>query len=147
MIDHVQNNSAGWYKFKAAREEFRLMIEQGICSQSSSEWASPLHMVPKKSPSITPDKYSIPHLHDFTYALDGKNIFSTLDLERAYHQIPMAPEDRKKTAVIIIPFGLFGYLFLSTSCRSVWHKLSRVMFSWTSFSGVSTLHFVILTIS
>lgn len=36
-------------KFKTAREEFKLLTQQGICKPSSSELASPLHMVPKKN--------------------------------------------------------------------------------------------------
>lgn len=35
-------------KLKAAKEEFALMMELGICRPSSSSWASPLHCVPKK---------------------------------------------------------------------------------------------------
>ena len=36
-------------RLKAARKEFEHMLQLGIIRPSSSSWASPLHMVPKKS--------------------------------------------------------------------------------------------------
>ena len=107
-------------KLRAAKETFQKLIKDGLCRPSSSPWAAPLHMVPKKDESwricdfrhlnsvTVQDKYPLPHLHDFSINLFGKSLFSKFDSQMAFHQIPIAPEDIPKTAVIT-PFGLFEY--------------------------------------
>ncbi|XP_011705651.1 PREDICTED: uncharacterized protein LOC105460862, partial [Wasmannia auropunctata] len=104
-------------KFKIAKAEFDMMLREGLCQPSSRPWASPLHMVPKKS--------------------EGCTVFSKIDLIRAFHQVPLAAEDRPKTAVVAL-FGLFEFNVMTFKLRNAAQMFQRLID--TALRGLNFCH-------
>ena len=108
-------------KLEVVRNEIEYLLEAGIINRSNSNYASSLHLFPKKNSGkfrlvgdyrnlnrqTIPDLYPTP-VQSLLHRVSGASIFSKIDLVKAYHQIPLAPAAWKKTA-IICPLGLFEY--------------------------------------
>ena len=126
-------------KLKAVKADFEHMVAQGICKRKDSPWSSPLTVVPKPSgewrscgdfralnAATKPDRYPIPHIQDFNQSIGQAKVFGKIDLVRAYHQIPVAPDDVEKTAVTT-PFGNFVFFAMPFGLRNAAQTFQRFM--------------------
>ena len=111
------------------------MLEQDIIVPSKSPWNSPIILVPKKAGVDGKKKwrlvvdfrqlneqtvktvFPIPRIDEILDQLGNSRYFTTLDLEKGYHQVLMDEVDREKTAFSTgvghyefkrMPFGLTG---------------------------------------
>ncbi|GFT99541.1 retrovirus-related Pol polyprotein from transposon gypsy [Nephila pilipes] len=133
-------------RLKIAKMEIQHMLDLDHMRPSNSNYASPLHLVPKKgsedwcpvgdyralTSQTKRDKYHILSVLDFNGELHGTQIFSHVNLVKAF-QIPIAPKDVHKTA-ICIPFGLFestrmqfGLCNASTTFQRFMDEVTRVL--------------------
>ena len=100
----------------------------GIIESSSSPWASPIKLVPKKDGTTIfcidylklnavtkKDAYPLPYIQEIFDNLGGACLFSTLDLESGYWQVPVSVNSREKTA-----FVTHRGLFSLKGCHLVW---------------------------
>ena len=66
------------------------------------------------------------YIQDYSRHLSGCSTFPKIDLVRAYHQIPVHPDDIQKTA-ITTPFGLFEFPYMSFGLRNAAQTFQRFM--------------------
>jgi hypothetical protein len=103
------------------------MLKLGIIRPSTSEWASPVNLVPERgdyrftvdyrrlNKNTKSDPFTIPRIETLLHRLVDASFISKIDLRKGYWQIAMHPDSVEKTAFICdegkyewlgMPFGL-----------------------------------------
>ena len=103
------------------KKELNRMLEARVIKPSTSPWASPITLVPKKDGDVRFcvdhrklnwlarfDVYPMPRIKEMIDTMGQARVISTLDLAKGYWQIPMDEGSRDKTA-FTTPFGLFEF--------------------------------------
>ena len=102
---------AGFREREFLASEIDKMLRAGVIEPAQSAWVSPGVIVPKQDGSYRfcvnyrrlnavtiRDVYPLPRMDDYIDSLGETSVFTTLDCNSGYWQIPIREEDRDKTA-------------------------------------------------
>ena len=116
--------------YKAWKELEELGVVERIGPGETTQWSSALHLVTKADGTQRPcgdyrglndrtllDVYPLPQLKQFTPKLQGAKVFSTIDLFKSYHQIPLDGPSSNKTC-LLTPWGNFKFKRLAMGLRN-----------------------------
>lgn len=133
---------------KHVNSELDKWIEAGVVERSTSDWALLIVPVVKKSEDDTGetqmkvrmcldarklnertrrDAYPLPHQDRILGRLGKSRFLSTIDLSKAFWQVPLDPESRKYTAFRVFGRGLFQFTRLPFGLVNSPATLSRLM--------------------
>ena len=126
-------------KLQIFKQVVNELLEQGVVRPSKSNYASPAFLVPKSgggfrmvvdyrrvNSKVVFDSYPMPSIEQAFQHFAGATVFTVLDLNSAYYQIPLTTRSRRVTA-FCTPFGLFEFNRLPMGISVGSQGLTRVI--------------------
>ena len=126
-------------EFEEVRQHIQELLDAKIITPSTSPFASPIVLVRKKSGALrmcvdyrkvnartVRDSYAIPKIEDLFLTLSGSQYYTSVDLSKAYYQVPLT-ERAKKISAFTTPFGLYQFERLSFGLVNAPMTFQRLM--------------------
>lgn len=125
-------------RLKAMGDLVNQLIDERIVTPNKSDWSSPAFLVSKKKPGkyrlvcayqavnekIEFDQLPVLAIDKLFQNLKDARLFSSMDLNNAYFQLPLSASSRKCTA-FNTPFGLYEFTTISQGIRIESQALAR----------------------
>ncbi|KZS07276.1 Uncharacterized protein APZ42_029040 [Daphnia magna] len=128
-----------WRKRALIKDKVNKMLEQGVIQPAQSPFSSPSVLVKKKdgewqfcidyrwlNEMTTKDVYPLPRIDDALSKLGGAALFSVVDLQSGYWQLPVTEADKPKTA-FVTQDGLYRFRIMSFRLCSEPSTFQRLM--------------------
>lgn len=120
--------------------ELERMLKLGVIEKSFGSWSSPIVGVRKSSGKLRlcldcrkvnevskTDAFPLPYISRILGRLRGTKYLSSIDLSDAFWQIPLAKEDREKTAFTVPGRGLYQFTVMPFGLHGAPMTMSRLM--------------------
>lgn len=115
------------------------LLSKDIIEKSSSPYASPAFLIDKENggkrlccdyrsinKKVIYDSYPMPSVESVLQFLGNAQVFSKIDLNSSFHQVPLLESSREKTA-FITPLGLYQYKYVPFGLCVSPQALNRVI--------------------